>query len=274
MTKYKNPPIIERALVVHAKLTEERFRLAAEAWQSLVKDDFPHSESVTEWLLSVTESNGMPVLDPERQTMTVRQTFWKKADEKKDVGMQLWPDKIAFNLLGGHGNPRHFEELEKLAKSWLPRWADHFEVTTFAGISLQYVNLLSDLTLPDFIDSGALNVGQVLTFFHVPGQLQKLLPPFDFQINLDGATDPSSILGMQLSAPPVVAAHGKVPKAPTLHLRFNATTHMNPEREIVLDQVWKEVQICHDLILREFEATFSEKAKKSFSPYAFDSTAA
>jgi len=275
MTKYKNPPIIERALVVHAELTEEKFRLAGEAWQALVKKDFPHGESVTEWQLAVTESNGMPVLDPAKQIMTVRQTFWKKADEKKDVGMQLWPDKIAFNLIGSPGNPRHFEDLEKLTQLWLPKWTDHFCVTKFEGVSLQYVNLLSKDTLPGFVSSGKLNVGKVLKLFNnVPGPLQTLLPPFDFQMNLNGDTDPASRLGVQCIAADQPVIDRKEPEPVSLQLRFSATTYLDAKRKIVLDEVMKEAHLCHDLILKEFEAFFSDEAKATFEPYAFDRSTA
>jgi len=240
-------------------MPEEQFRIRADQWQTILKQEFPHAEAITEWVLAVTEKDGMPVLDPSRQTMTLRHTFWRMAGQKKDHGMQIWPDKISFNLLGGLGNPRDFSELEQLRQMWLPRWASHFEISKCNGVTLEYVNLLSKETLPGFMEGPVLQVGDALRLFaNIPSPGGPLTPPFDFQINSEAETDPRSRFGAYCVS---------VPKAssPTMHLRFMASTY-NPRRSVAIDSLADEIATMHDLILRQFDAYFTTKAKQSFEP--------
>src|SRR5262249_19714106 len=116
-------------------MPEEKFRIKADEWQIVLKQEFPDAEAITDWAVAVTEKDGMPFLDPSRQTMTVRHTFWRTVGQKKDRGIQIWPDKISFNLVGGVGNPRDFSELDQLRQRWLPRWASHFEISECNGVT-------------------------------------------------------------------------------------------------------------------------------------------
>jgi hypothetical protein len=265
---YKKPPVVERAFVVHAPVSEEKFQLKAEAWEAVVKNEFPHARTVTEWTLAVTEKEGMPVLDPEKQTLTLRQTFWRAPGVRKDRGMQLWPERISFNVLGDLENPRHYEDLEELFKRWLPQWASHFEVSTFSGVTMEYVNILSEKTLPTFVDGTQIRVGDAVTMFRmIPGGLRKLLSPFDFQLNVEGETEPRSQVSAQCICSPTPTG-----KLPTLQLRFRATTNVDPERRAPLEKVHAEARLMHGLIITQFEAYFTEQAKKTFEPYGNDSS--
>ena len=253
---------MERALVVHACVPEERFQVAADSWAAELHPEFPHAKVLSEWTLEVTEKDGMPVLDPTRQTLTLRQTFWKMKGDRKDHGIQLWPDRISFNLFGAPGEPRSYEELEALEEQWLRRWAQHFEVTECGGVTLQYVNLLAESTLPKFVKKKSLHVGEALKMFQsIPGELHTLHPPFDFQFNMDGeTTDPPSRIGAHC-----VSIKKKSGEIPSMHLRFTATTHID-KRSVGLDKVTTEARLMHDLILRQFEAFFTEEAKAMFQP--------
>jgi hypothetical protein len=258
--RYRRPPIIERALVVHTEMSEEKFRLRADEWQAIVKNEFPHVQLVTEWILAVTEKDGMPVLDPTRQTMTVRHTFWQMAGKKKDHGIQIWPDKIAFNVLGEVGNPRDFNELEQLREKWLMRWASHFDISTAGGVTLEYVNLLSNETLPTFMENARLKIGDAVQLFQVlPSSLHQLHPPFDFQINVEGETEPPSRFRAHC-----ISVEG-APNTPTMQLRFTAYTYKS-ERSVPIEKVATEARIMHDLILRQFDAYFTPAAKQTFEP--------
>ncbi len=240
-------------------MPEEKFRVRADEWQTILKQEFPHAQAITEWVLAVTEKDGMPVLDPDRQTMTLRHTFWRMTGQKKDHGMQIWPDKISFNLLGGVGNPRDFSELEQLRQKWLPRWVSHFEISKCNGVTLEYINLLSKDTLPAFMNGNILNVGNALRLFdNIPSRLGPLIPPFDFQINSETETNPRSRFRVHCVSVPS-------PSTPVMHLRFNASTY-NPKRSVPIDDVANETAAMHDLILQQFDAYFTEKAKQSFEP--------
>jgi hypothetical protein len=266
--KYKKPPVVERALTVHVELSEEMFQTKADEWRASLASEFPAAETMTEWTLAVTEKDGMPVLDPSRQTMTVRQTYWKLADKRtKDRGMQFWPDKISFNLIGAPGHPRDYDELKEFVRAWLPRWAAHFGVTKCTGVTLQYVNLLSELTLPQFTVRNQIKLGEVLNMFRgVPNPREALfLPPFDFQVNLEcPTTTPPSHFGAHCSA--LTPAETEGTKVPSLLLRFTATTHLLRRRAVGLEKVDEEAQVMHDLIIDHFQAFFTAEAKKAFEP--------
>jgi hypothetical protein len=263
--KYRKPPIIERALAIHVDMAEEKFRLKAETWPQIVQQDFPRAETMTEWTLAVTEKDGMPVLDPSRQTMTLRQTFWHVAGKKKQEGIQLWLDKISFNLLGEPGNPRDYAELDQVCERWLMRWATHFEISECSGVTLEYVNLLSAATLPSFVSGKTIRIGEVVNMFKaIPGTLHALHPPFDFQFNVDGETDPSSRFRAHCATINVPASENTA--APQMQLRFTATTNLSKDRRVPLAKVRDEARVMHDLILGQFDAYFTPEAKKSFEP--------
>ena len=111
MERYRNPPIIERALVVHAPtIPEEKFQLLIEEWAQTVQEEFPHPETVTEWMFALLDTKGMPTQGAERQKLKLRSTFWKMHGAQKHKGIQVWNDKLALNLLGIPGDPHHFED--------------------------------------------------------------------------------------------------------------------------------------------------------------------
>jgi len=271
-TRYRKPPVIERALVIHlgAPIAEEKFQLKVDEWRTALVKDFPKLETVTEWTLHVIEKDGMPVMDTAGQTMTLRQTFWQMTPgQKRKQGIQLWQDKISFNLLGELGNPREFEELENLTSTWLPRWAADFEVGNYSGVTLQYVNLLSKETLPNFFENNQLNIGGAVRLFGgVPVQRNLLLPPFDFQVNVRvDNVEPKARVSAHC-----VSVDAPVEQGPTMHLRFTATTNLGqPPRSIPLENLKNEGRLTHNLIIEAFEAYFTDAAKAVFEPYVSNS---
>jgi hypothetical protein len=265
--KYRNPPVIERALVVHLPhpVPEEQFQVKADEWRAALIEDFPHLETMTEWTLRVIEKQGIPVLDTANQTMTLRQTFWQVGPaQKKKQGMQLWQDKISFNVLGEIGDPREFEELRSLVKQWLSKWVQDFDIKSMSGVTLQYVNLLSKRTLPTFMEGNKLKIGEAIRLFGgIPVQRELLLPPFDFQVNLrvDDVQPPA-----QLSAH-CISVEAPKEDGPTMHLRFTATTNLGPPARVVpLDNLDAEAEVVHNLIIQSFQAYFTDAAKNSFQP--------
>jgi len=265
--KYRNPPVIERALVVHLPdpIPEERFQIKADEWRAALVEDFPHFETVTEWTLRVVEKQGIPVLDTANQMMTLRQTFWQLGpQQKKKQGMQLWQDKISFNILGDIADPREFEELQSLVKQWLSKWVQDFDVKTMSGVTLQYVNLLSKRTLPAFLDGDKLKIGEAVRLFGgIPVKRELLLPPFDFQVNLsvDDVAPPARVSAH------CVSVEAPQEDGPAMHLRFTATTHLEQvARAVPLDHLDAETELVHRLIIQSFQAYFTDAAKASFKP--------
>jgi hypothetical protein len=262
LIKYKKPPIVERAIVFHAEIDEETFHLGADTWRSELTREFPNSKTITEWMLGVTEKDGMPFLDPDKQQISVRQLFSSNKNDNCERVMQLWRDKIAFNLKSDPATPSHFEDISAVASDWLPKWVEHFKIATLHGITLQYVNLLSAQTLPSFMKENKLMVGEVLTNFSaIPGRYHELVAPFDFQLNVRCNTEP---VPMNFCARLLTASVSEA----MLHVHFTVTTTGEKKRAISQQEAEKEIQLAHALIVDEFEAFFTSEAKNSFEPYA------
>ncbi|HXT41689.1 MAG TPA: TIGR04255 family protein [Candidatus Angelobacter sp.] len=262
MRKYKRPPIVERAFSVGVQIDEELFHRRIEEWKDLLQKSFPEMETITEWQIKVTQKDGMPSFDQNHQRMSLKHRFWKGGQSNRDKGIQVWRDRVAFNLVGGPANPRHYEELEEFSHDWLPRWADHFEVKTLRGITLEYVNFISFQTVPKFASENKIDLKNILNFFsNLPGPGKTLIPPYNFEINL----------GITETPPMRFSAHlQNIESQPgstlALRLDFKATTE-GLGRKISLDEVKNELRLAHDLILQEFEAYFTVQARDSFGPY-------
>lgn len=141
---------------------------------------------------------------------------------------------------------------------WYPKWADHFNVVKARGVSVEYVNVLSPVTMPKFCLGDRIDIGKILSAYTIPGPLKSLVPPFNFEFNFD-ASRPD--IPMKVHTKLAAMQGGKEP----LRLTFKASTE-ETKREIGLDKIFQEANIAHDLILLEFEAYFTEQAKLSFEP--------
>jgi len=260
--KYRHPPLYERALSFGAHIEEEHFYRQAQPWEALLKESFPESETITQWHLNVTEKDGMPCIDSATQKMSVRHRFWKGKEKERDRGIQVWRDRIAFNLIGNSGNPRHFEEIRDLARAWLPRWAGTFNVGVVRGVTLEYVNVISHRTVPKFSTKETIQIGKLLRLFApVPGPARDIIPPYDFNINVLVQEEPRLTFNARLQN-----AKNKAGDPIAMKLDFKATTETQG-RELALDRVFDEVDLAHDLILTEFEGYFTQEARESFGPY-------
>jgi hypothetical protein len=97
---------------------------------------------------------------------------------------QIKPDRFGVNLLRDGDNAFKFSDLFEQYKKWLPKWADHFEVSHFNGISLEYVNFLNKSTVPDFYSGTQLDLGNVITMFgDIPVPAESMPPPYSCLAN-------------------------------------------------------------------------------------------
>jgi hypothetical protein len=116
--------------------------------------------------------------------------------------------------------------------------------------------------VPTFISNGRISINRILNVFgNIVGPAQRLIPPYQFEINIRALEDPPMAFKAKLTS-----AEELSKGQPTLRLDFKATSEI-PGRKINLDAAQKELSLAHDLILQEFEAYFTEEARKSFEPY-------
>ncbi len=255
--KYRRPPLIERAVSIGYSIEEEPYQLKLDSWTAGIKKDFSEASVQNKWEIEVAEKNGMPYLPKDKQKITTKYQFWRSTGGEKDHCIQVWRDRVSFNLLRTNDHPRTYEDLRVFIHEWSAKWARHFEISSFRGATLEYVNIISTQTMPLFCKSREIPIGDILTTFRVPGPIQNLAPPYRFLFYLNHKQGELPVrLRVKLEDTP-----GEV----ALRLNFTASTE-KPERDVGLDAMLKEVDVMHDVILGEFEAFFTEKAKDSFGP--------
>jgi uncharacterized protein (TIGR04255 family) len=256
--RYRKPPLTERVVSLGFSMDEENFQTKLDSWTAIMRQAFPESEIHTQWEIQVAEKNGMPYIPKDKQKITTKYQFWQRKGPQKDRCIQVWRDRISFNLLSPIGDPRSYQDLQALYAEWCPKWADHFSVRSVSGVNLEYVNILSKETVPSFCQASRINIGEILTAFCAPGPLKNLIPPFKFQFNFDASTQD---FPMHVR----VALTNQKTEEISLRLLFRAATE-KPGREVSLDAIPLEMDTAHSIILAEFDAFFTEKAKTSFEP--------
>jgi len=262
--KYRKPPITERAVSFGFTLPEEDFQRKISSWSDIVRDVFPHSKIANQWQISIADKDGVPFIPKENQKFTTKYQFREGNNKRWDHGIQVWSDRVTFNLIGGLQSPRTYEDLKLFHDEWLPRWADYFCVTELHGATLEYVNLLTESTIPSFCKDERISIGQILSAFVTPGPIKALVPPFSFDMNFE---DQRHEVPIRFHAGLSTIPNPKI----SLKLLFRASTEVLG-RKISIDHVQQEIDTCHAVILEEFEAFFTTEAKNSFEPYDADTT--
>ena len=257
MRKYRHPPIIERALSVGVDLNEEIFHRRFESWKPVALKAFPELEIITLWDLEVEEKDGMPSLSP-NQNMSIRHRFWRKDVDSGKAGLQIWSDRLVFNLVGSRAHPGVFAELNALAMEWIQVWANHFDVTEVRGIQLEYVNVISQATVPMFATANRVQIAKILKYFAQPLlPSRQMVPPYQLTVNQEVSKEPPLTLLTKLTS---------IKNEAALRLDYKATTEQ-AARKIPIQNVKSEIDLAHSAIVAEFEASFTTEALESFGPY-------
>ena len=257
---YKNPPIIERVIYVDSQMTPERFEVGIDGWGQEVMREFPVEEHLTEWLLNMEERDGIPLLDTMEPELRITHRFSKKRKvDGFDWSIRCPVGKFMMNMHSNPGCGRSFKNLFEEFQRWFPRWMGHFDVTESQGVGLIYVNKLRrDITPQLFGDDGDLELGKALSVFStVPGEHERLEPPFDCQVTV--RLNPSASLNIRvhdISSP----AHGAA-----VNVVFKVFAKLQPGRQGALDTL-QLLSWCHERILERFELVFTEEAKETFTP--------
>lgn len=174
--------------------------------------------------------------------------------------MRCPPDRLTLNLHAETGNPHDFEELYEAVKNWLPRWADHFGVTKFPSVQLDYVNLLGPATTPTFVDkNGGIRINRLLEVFgKIPGPHKTIIAPYDCKVGL--LIEPNRCVAN-------IHVQGVRSKEGTLHVRVDLQVlAKQPDPLAGIDQALSELHYIHEILLSQFLAIFTEEAKQSFKP--------
>jgi hypothetical protein len=262
---YEHPPIIERVASVYTEMSDELFESRFDDWSEEVKREFPHDEAVKQWLMPVREKEGVPIFETMQPELRITPRFSKKKErEGFDWSIRCPCGQFTMNLHSSReeGITRRYGTLRNSVAEWLPRWMQHFEVSSATKISLTYVNALTTATLPEFFDKEErLALDQVLTVFAgIPGNHTAVVPPFHCEVNVKLADLEDAKLGIELtnwSNP----RHGR-----GLRLDFDVDILPPEKRPLGSTDILSLLDWAYERIIDRFEVVFTEQAKASFGP--------
>jgi uncharacterized protein (TIGR04255 family) len=184
--RYKKPPIVERIFTVTCDLPPEAFFSKFESWKEIIQPHFPHYDPHKDWKLNLEVKNGVPIFTNAQPEVQITHRFARlDAKGKKRVSMRLLPNEFSLNLHHDPSQPHYFEELFAEIENWVPQWIAHFGVKGCSSIAIDYINLISAVTTPNFVKDSSVYIGDVLTVFsQVPIPYHGIIPPYDCQVGL------------------------------------------------------------------------------------------
>jgi hypothetical protein len=261
---YKKPPIIERVLSVTADIPLENYFARLEDWKARIHDRFPEHDPITDWNLKIeAREDGTPLLTDVQPELTITHRFWHRNSKgKRFLSMRLAPNQLTMNLHPEETDTHHFEELHAEFSNWLPLWLSHFGGNACDTVALNYINLISHQTTPQFINhDGGIQIGRILRVFAgLPNPLMGIIPPYDCQMGLMIDPKRPATFAMRVMA----VAMGKQ-QSLAIRVDFNAVVAkskpcLNPI------QALSEAEFLHNVIIGQFESVFTDIAKTSFEP--------
>lgn len=255
--RYKNPPIQERVItaVPSVRLSREEFLIRSEKWKVLVKEKFPHFVPQTDWRINIEQKDGgPPTFTSGGPEMEIRHWFWKQQSiPPKGLGLQSNVDKFSVNLVRDGDRVFSFEEAFSTFSEWLPLWATTFGAQKFGGFVLNYVNIINQQTVPNFVKNGRIEIGRILNIFsNIPVHSVSMVAPYDCQLNF--------------------LVEETIPCSARVHVRaiLNGIqmdlqmSSIKEGKEVPITEFNKEIIILHHWIVSYFEGLFTQEAKVSF----------
>ncbi len=259
--RFRKPPIIERVATVWGDLSAEKFYSRIEGWKDTVATEFPIYDPLTEWLLNVQEKDGVPLFEEAEPEVIVTHRFSRRNEHgDRTWSMRCPADRLTLNLHSERNEPHDFEELYAAMMKWLPRWSDHFGVTAYPTVQLDYVNLLGPRTTPEFVNrDGGIQINRLLEVFgKIPGTHKSIIAPYDCKVGL--LIEPNRCAAN-------IHVHAVRGRDAALHVRVDlqiVATH--PNGLASADAALLEMRYTHDVLIGQFLAIFTDEAKTSFEP--------
>ncbi len=260
---YKHPPVIERVMSVHAKMSEELFESRFEEWRTTVEQEYPVYEPLKQWLIQVEEKEGIPLFDTVEPELRITPRFSKKRGaEGFDWSVRCPSGQFTMNMHSSpvQGTERRYRNLRTEFSEWLPKWLNHFAVEAPNSVSMHYVNLINHQTLPAFTTGDRIFLDQILTAFaQIPGEHEALIQPYECKATLLLKGREKATLRIEVNDWST-AQHGVA-----VRLDFFVRAAIF-EGERNSDALVNVLDWCHDRIIERFEVVFTEKARAAFQP--------
>ena len=260
---YRRPPVIERVVTFRAEVSEELFEERFEDWKTLIAEEFPISQPLTEWVILVEDREGIPMLNSAKPELHITPRFSRRhSSEGFDWSIRCPLGQLTVNMHScpDQGVDRRYSHLRREVARWLPRWLECFRVTRISQMSLHYVNRLNRLTVPQFIDdSNRLMLERIVSVFSsIPGEHECVMPPYECTANvkLGGREDASMLIELRGSGDR---------SGPQVDLSLLASLGLSAEPAHP-ESLLGLLDWCHEQIVKRFEAVFTPEARKCFEP--------
>lgn len=262
--RYKKPPIIERALTVTADVPQQIFFARLEEWKQIIQEKFPEYEPINDWRVNIeTREDGTPLLTDVQPDLVIIHRFWRRdKNGRRFLSMRVLPNQLTLNIHRDSEGDHSFKELHEEFSTWLPLWMNHFGATACETVVLNYINLISHHTTPQFISGdGSIQVSRALRVFAgIPSRHQGIIPPYDCQMGLMIDDKRPAMFSLR-----VLVVNIAKENAPAIRIDLNAQVDkMKPTLNPF--QALSEALFLNSVIKEQFEAIFTEEAKKSFEP--------
>jgi hypothetical protein len=262
--RYKKPPIIERALSVTADVPQEIFFARLEEWKQIIHDTFPEYDPINDWRVNIeTREDGTPLLTDVQPELMITHRFWRRDKKgRRFLSMRVLPNQLTLNIHRDSEGDHSFKEIHDEFSNWLPLWMNHFGATACQTVILNYINLISHHTTPQFIGGdGSIQVGHALRVFAgIPSRHQGIIPPYDCQMGLMIDASRPAMFSLR-----VVVVNIAKENAPAIRVDLNA--HVDKAKpSLTAFQALSEAQFLNSIIKEQFEAIFTDEAKRSFEP--------
>jgi hypothetical protein len=265
---YRRPPVIERVLSVYAEMSDETFESRFEDWRALVIPEYPIYEPLKQWLISVKEKDregegDLPLFDSIQPELRITPRFSKKTSKEGfDWSLRCPISQLTVNM---HSSPdqgltRRYANIRSEFARWLPLWIETFSVKSTSKITVHYVNIINQATVPKFVtQKGELLLSEILTAFSIPGEHEHIVPPFDCKVTVRLRGEHNSLLRLTVSDWPDARP------APAVRLDFVVEV-LDPKVGASVEGIMVLLDWCHQRIVERFEVVFSEKVKRTFEP--------
>jgi hypothetical protein len=257
--RYKNPPIVERIIGVYHKMPQDHFETKLPSWVDRIRDVYPVAEPLAEWIIDIESKHGVPFVKSLTPKARLIPVFWKRHPKHRHVhGMRLRPDRLVFHLCREEGNTHNFEELLPEMERWLPIWAEHFNVPSLDGITVEYCNRLNAEITPQFFEAhGRLKVGDVLTILgKFPGPAKGITEPYDCRVRLV----------IDEAKPVFLDVRVRADDEPPTGVRVDFAAKTFPlHQQMTFSEALAELRAGHEIVLEHFACFFTDAAKLSFT---------
>jgi hypothetical protein len=259
--QYKRPPVVERAVSVTGDVSEQAFQERVDTWAEAVQDALPVHTRKVEWEILIRDDNQVPVLDEDGTKMRLVHQFWPSdpKETKASWCLQLWPSRLAVNLRRVNDRDlRSFQDLDRLACDWIPRWGQHFGVRDVSKVVLEYCNLLSVETVPEFATKDVVHLDKLITVFSsIPGPAGSMITnPYKCMCGLLVKRD-NEEYRCQVRVEGLASA-----KRATVQVHFRADTA--DRAALAPAAISPTLSALHGVVREMFEGFFTTEAKEVF----------